>query len=542
MKNEAKRKDSQPAGGPAAPGTASGTVHAYVAARAPEHDDREMMRAFFEATPTLLVCFEVVFGDDGKPIDLMIVDANPAYQRFLGLADGSVIGRCFKEILPDVERKWLDYYAEVVRTRQPTHFEDYNAARAKWFEVFAMPYRSNRILVASTEITDRKQAEKQVQQHAAELEAFIRCLPDGAMLHDETGRGFLINDMGRKILGPTELGLLGDRIGAMRVRWFDGTPMTPENSPAGLALRGETVRDMRYWMTPEGGREIMISACATAVFGPDGRVLGSATIFRDVTDQAEEEQRRAEMHDREHRIAILLQEAILPRNVPGKLMGYEIAVRYCPASKEADIGGDFYDAFDLGDGRFAVVVGDVVGKGLQAAMRVAAARHTIRSYAYDDPRPSRVLTMVNKALCKDSGDECQMLTLFYAVLEPEFGGIVYANAGHVPPLICSAEGACVELTETGIPIGLVPEFEYEQHRRPVHRDDLIVIVTDGITESRTGTADLFGSEGVRRVVEAGRHGAVSNLAADLLAASNAHASGEVLDDSAVVVIRQATDI
>ena len=104
------------------------------------------------------------------------------------------------------------------------------------------------------------------------------------------------------------------------------------------------------------------------------------------------------------------------------MLGYKFAVKYRPALREAEIGGDFYDIFDLGDNRIAVVIGDVAGKGLAAAIRVASARHAIRSYAYIDPRPARVMTLANEALCRDTTDVSQILTAFYAVLDPELGG------------------------------------------------------------------------------------------------------------------------
>ncbi len=126
----------------------------------------------------------------------------------------------------------------------------------------------------------------------------------------------------------------------------------------------------------------------------------------------------------------MLQDALVPPNVPTEIGSFRIGVRYQPALKEAEVGGDFYDVFELGRGKIGVLIGDVAGKGLAAAIRVAAARYAVRSYAFIDPRPSHVVTLANETLCKDTDDACNILTAFFAVVDTTTGRVSYTSAGH----------------------------------------------------------------------------------------------------------------
>jgi serine phosphatase RsbU (regulator of sigma subunit) len=316
----------------------------------------------------------------------------------------------------------------------------------------------------------------------------------------------------------------------------DGTPIVPEEAPSVRAMRGEKVKESRYRLTSHGGPDKVVAATASPVYADDGTVLGATTVFRDITEQVEFERQKEELFAREHHIAQMLQQAILPAEVPSEIMGYRIAVKYRPALNEAEIGGDFYDIFDLDDGRFAVVIGDVMGKGLKAAMRIASVRHAIRSYAYLDPRPSRVLTLVNDALCKDANDESRILTLFYAVVDPEIGGMTYTNAGHEPPVVCGTVGLRDALASHGLPIGVMSGFEYKQSSQRLDPGDIVAMVTDGITEARAPNHDLFGNERLIDFLAGHREGSPDEIATGIMDSATRHACGQLQDDAAVVVL------
>jgi sigma-B regulation protein RsbU (phosphoserine phosphatase) len=268
-----------------------------------------------------------------------------------------------------------------------------------------------------------------------------------------------------------------------------------------------------------------------------GRVIGAATIFRDVTDQVEFELYRDELYEREHYIAEMLQQALIPPSVPAQIGGFRIGVRYQAALKESEVGGDFYDVFELGNGKIGVLIGDVAGKGLPAAIRVAAARYSVRSYAFVDPRPSHVLTLANEALCKDGGDDGSILTAFFAVIDTSSARVTYASAGHEPPVVCRASGAIEELWLGGMLLGVAGSTVYTEDSVDLAPGDTIVMVTDGITEARTSGSVLFEKKGMIEYLS--DHAGVSpdETAAGLLKAATAHAGGRLQDDAAVVVVR-----
>jgi len=394
---------------------------------------------------------------------------------------------------------------------------------------------------AFIDISKRKQAEEQLAearaeavQHAAELESFFSNMTDGVVLHDAEGNAMISNCAARDILGADPRRSVDERVEQYKICKLDGTAMKPEETASGRALRGETVKELRYKLT-SGVRDKIISVSSSPVRAADGTILGATTVFRDVTDQAEYERQKEELFDREHNIARVLQQAIMPQAVPAEILGYRFATKYRPALNEAEVGGDFYDVFELADNKIAVLIGDVVGKGLAAAIRVASARHAIRSYAYIDPWPEMVLTMANEALCRDTGDVSQILTAFFAILDIENGTFTCANAGHEPPIICCSHGDCEEIEIGGMPLGLMLGIAYEQSSRRLDPGDIVVMVTDGITEARAPGIVLFGKERLIEFVRQRRNTTLDEITTGILKAATMHAGGQLQDDAAVVV-------
>jgi serine phosphatase RsbU (regulator of sigma subunit)/PAS domain-containing protein len=313
---------------------------------------------------------------------------------------------------------------------------------------------------------------------------------------------------------------------------------------ASLAI-GKTVREVipgieNHWITTYGkvaltGKPIHFENYSKELdryydivaFSPqNGRF---ATVFVDCTE-------RHGILERERHISEVLQRALIPDSdfhVPG----CTIAVRYEPALEEAEVGGDFYDIFELGDGKLGVLIGDVAGKGLPAAARVAAARHAIRSYAYLDPRPSEVLRLANNALCRDFSDRAAMLTAFYALVDTWTGTVTYGSGGHEPSYLRTRRG-CVELLEaSGRALGVVEDFDYTEQTTTLGPGDTLVLVTDGITESRPRGVDLFGIGGVVEFLTRDDASSPDLIADGLLAAAKLHGGGSLRDDVAIVAIR-----
>ncbi|MFJ2297644.1 SpoIIE family protein phosphatase [Oerskovia paurometabola] len=182
----------------------------------------------------------------------------------------------------------------------------------------------------------------------------------------------------------------------------------------------------------------------------------------------------------EQRIALALQRALLPSSlqVSG---GLEVAARYEASDARLDVGGDFYDAFDLPDGRVAVVIGDVQGHSLRAATVMAEVRVTLRAYLREGHDARHALNLLNDAL---RSDHPEYATVCVCVLDPRTGAVEITDAGHLPALVVRADGTVLQVKEGSRLLGLP-----NPDGRPVHQDvlqhgDLLVLVTDGLVERR----------------------------------------------------------
>src|SRR5262249_53700011 len=155
-------------------------------------------------------------------------------------------------------------------------------------------------------------------------------------------------------------------------------------------------------------------------------------------------------------IARELQESFLPASPP-PIPGFDVDKRYEPAYALAQVGGDYFDFIELGDGRFGVVMGDVCGKGVTAAVYTAMSKDMRRAYASEDPAPDRVMTRLNAALFNQMSEECMFITLVYGVLDTRAGTLTYANAAHPHPLLYDPRNCTFEeLTTTGGMVGAIP--------------------------------------------------------------------------------------
>ena len=199
----------------------------------------------------------------------------------------------------------------------------------------------------------------------------------------------------------------------------------------------------------------------------------------------------ARQYTREHRVADMLQAAFLP-DIPDHLLGLDLAKAYSPGLNEAQVGGDLYDAFALPDGRVALVIADVSGKGLGAAVQTATVKYSLRAFAAEAAAPGLVLRRLNRTLRNEaSGLGEHFVTLFYAVYDPATGRVTYASAGHEAQLIKRAGGGVTLLPANGPILGLTDHI-YGQDVDYLHPGDSLVLYTDGLTEARAaGTRELL---------------------------------------------------
>jgi PAS domain S-box-containing protein len=190
---------------------------------------------------------------------------------------------------------------------------------------------------------------------------------------------------------------------------------------------------------------------------------------------------RATLFEREHRTAETLQRSLLPDRLP-VVSGLMLAQRFRSGSRHVQVGGDWYDAFVLQDGRVAAVVGDVMGKGVKAAAGMGRIRNAMRALALTNPPPAAVLTGLDRVF-EATEEEEQVTTLAYMVVEPATGEGTLALAGHPPPLLVSPQGVgLLHETEPGTPLGWATSRR--QFRFCVPPGHTAVLYSDGLVENR----------------------------------------------------------
>ncbi len=191
----------------------------------------------------------------------------------------------------------------------------------------------------------------------------------------------------------------------------------------------------------------------------------------------------ARLYAAQRSAAETLQRSLLPAGLP-ELPGLQAAARYLPAVPGVEVGGDWYDVIELPHGTVAVVVGDVVGRGIVAAGTMGQLCHAVRAYALEDSAPAEVLARLNRFLLHVGVDE-QIATVVFAVVNPAERTICIANAGHPPPLQLNADGsaAFIEL-ESGPPVGALPDMVYKEELTNMPPGSRLLLYTDGLVEDR----------------------------------------------------------
>jgi serine phosphatase RsbU (regulator of sigma subunit)/ketosteroid isomerase-like protein len=211
----------------------------------------------------------------------------------------------------------------------------------------------------------------------------------------------------------------------------------------------------------------------------------------------EQERIERERIEQELRVARRIQQASLPKEVPS-LAGWQILPFYQPAR---EVGGDFYDFFDLEESRVGVVVGDATGKGMPAALVAEATSNMLRAVAQalGSSSPGIVLAQVNETLVARIPPN-MFVTCFYGVLDPKSGSFTYANAGHDLPHVRHGDGDAEELRARGMPLGLMPSMAYEEKEIVLRAGEAGLFYSDGLVEAHDPKGEMFGFPRLRTLV------------------------------------------
>lgn len=245
----------------------------------------------------------------------------------------------------------------------------------------------------------------------------------------------------------------------------------------------------------------------TAIASSAAIALENARLYEVAVEKGRMEQ--------ELQMAHAVQASLLPAQTP-QFPGWEFAARWQPAR---EVSGDFYDFVPTHGGQLALLIADVVGKGMPAALFMALSRTILRASVGDAPSLAEGMARANRLVCADAA-EGMFVTVFCALLSPEAGEVIYVNAGHNPPLLCrqSDDAAAQSLTElrpTGMALGVLEAFPFEQRSVHLEPGDCLLLYTDGVPDATSAEAQRFELERVRRLIMEHRTESAMNIVAAL---------------------------
>ena len=330
-------------------------------------------------------------------------------------------------------------------------------------------------------------------------------------------------------------------------RWYDYTGLTQEDSLADGWVRAlhhdDLERTLEAWygcvrsgaayeiehrFRRRDGTFRWFLGQANPVRNGSGEIVRWFGTTTDIDDQKRSKEAYALLYERERKIADTLQRALLPRVLP-RVQGLTLDAVYQPDTNEANVGGDWYDAFELGDGRIAISIGDVAGHGLDAAVLMGRVREAMRAGVVEDADPGRVLQLANAAI--ELMDAPIMVTAVFAVIDRLTLQMVYACAGHPRPLLALIDGSVTVLEARGLPLGTGFGETWEARAIALEPGSILAFYTDGLIES---DRDLEQAE-ARMIAALGRQarGAQRRSALSLVASTIV---GKQRDDIAVLTL------
>jgi sigma-B regulation protein RsbU (phosphoserine phosphatase) len=285
---------------------------------------------------------------------------------------------------------------------------------------------------------------------------------------------------------------------------------------------------MTGWGSVDTAVEAMRRGARSFVQKPWEDVTLLQILQREI-EEARATRRRDAKQQREFEEARLIQRGLLPTAMP-QASGLELASSWKPAN---GVGGDCFDALTF-PGGVGLVIADVAGKGVPAALLMSNLQAAVRAFAQEGAAPAAVTASVNRLLCRNMASG-RFVTFCYVRLDPSAGRLTYANAGHNPPLLVRGDGRVERLVPGGTVLGVFAESAYEQGGFRVARGDRLVLYTDGITEGRNAAGDEFGEDRMVECAVAHRALDAEAMLAAILTDVEAFNGGAYEDDATLIV-------
>jgi phosphoserine phosphatase RsbU/P len=390
--------------------------------------------------------------------------------------------------------------------------------------------RADAVVVVGQQLAEylmRVRVEERLRMTEASSASIVNAALDCIVTMDHRGRVVDLNPAAESVFGYRRDDAIGERLAdliippALRSAHQRSLREYVESGEASILNRRLELEGMRA-----DGSTFPVELTVTRLGGSDPPVF--AGFIRDITERREADEQRA-------RLLETLQKTLLPPHLPS-VPRLELGAAYRAGSEGLQVGGDFFDVFELQSGRWALVLGDVSGKGVEAAVLTATLRHATRAAAVRHRAPRDVMAALNEAMLEDS-DRGAFCTAIYATLdlEGDHVHVCLASAGHPLPLLVG-DGDVRPVGRSGTLLGAFPAIVTEQHAIDLEPGRLLVLYTDGVTEARTADG-LFGLERLTAVLSDRRGTSAPEVAARIEAAVLEATQGRVSDDLAVLAVR-----
>jgi len=360
------------------------------------------------------------------------------------------------------------------------------------------------------DITDRKRAELELERARARLAEIIDFLPDATFVIDAEGKIVAWNRAIEEMTGIDKASMIGKGnyepsiafYGARKPELADLCLMPCEE----VEHRYDTVKrigdtlEVDVFIPTFGPCGTYFWGKASPLYDPAGNVAGAIETIRDITERVLAEAKLARSKA-ELQIAAEIQQSFLPDHIP-PILGFDVAAR---SEMAKEVGGDFFDVIPLEvipieKGTIGLLIADVSGKGIPAALFMALSRIVVRVNAFRHPDPALVMRDANNIITQNSKSG-MFVTLFYGVLSEQDRTLTYVNAGHNPPILYRGhDGSMVRLTLTGMFLGGLEHEEYGSITVGIGPGDIAVLYTDGITEAVNAAEERFGEERLKSVI------------------------------------------
>ncbi|MEY2463324.1 MAG: phosphoserine phosphatase RsbU/P [Acidimicrobiaceae bacterium] len=384
---------------------------------------------------------------------------------------------------------------------------------------------------AEERATDLERSQAELDSSRARKAAIFDGAIDSVISMDSDGRILEFNPAAEETFGYSRDEAVGELLAdliipdGMRERHSRGLASYLETGEGPVLNRRIEVNALR-----RDGTEFPVELSVTPVQDVDPPIFTG--YVRDITERRRAETELLDGRERLAHVARTLQASLLPPSLPD-VPGIELASAYRAAGEGNDVGGDFYDVFELADGRWALALGDVCGKGPEAAALTALARYTLRAAAMRSASPGAVLHLLNEAIQRQHPES--FCTVAYAVLDAERRRLTLASGGHPDVLLVGSTGEVTALEAGGPLLGPLPDWKGVERAVDLATGDVLVLYSDGVTEARRGQ-DFFGDERLSAVISDAAGLDAASIVARIETAVLDFA-GALSDDLAILVAR-----